>query len=310
MKKMMIIIFLILFSNLFQVHLHSVIRSRIEGTFWDKDNGEPLEGVEVTLFKKGPVELFPNFGEKTDKNGRFVFDQITNGEYIIMGEKPGYVPYQPMYKIVQAYRRKLAEIIRIGEGEIRHFDIQMERGGQLLAKIFKKDENGISPYTRFSAQIGFRASEKIEDIFTLSGIRNGGEYFADGLVESDRYTLSVSAIEREGYPEFETNFEIKKGEITTIEHTFDFTDNTGVTGVIYLDNEPVSSAGLSLINSSGHTIAEASVRIANKYTFKNIEPGPYTLYFFFIEDEKEYSSERQILIEKGILKNFDIRVKR
>ncbi len=310
MKKMMIIIFLILFSNLFQVHLHSVIRSRIEGTFWDKDNGEPLEGVEVTLFKKGPVELFPNFGEKTDKNGRFVFDQITNGEYIIMGEKPGYVPYQPMYKIVQAYRRKLAEIIRIGEGEIRHFDIQMERGGQLLAKIFKKDENGISPYTRFSAQIGFRASEKIEDIFTLSGIRNGGEYFADGLVESDRYTLSVSAIEREGYPDFETNFEIKKGEITTIEHTFDFTDNTGVTGVIYLDNEPIKIAIVTLEDINSHAVAQTETRIEYKYSFKNIVPGLYTLRVYFDKDDREYRVSKKIFIEKEILKKFDLRIKK
>lgn len=205
---------------------------------------------------------------------------------------------------------KLAEVIRIGEGEIRHFDIQMERGGQLLAKIFKKDENGISPYTDFSAQIGYRAGDKIEDIFTLGGISKGGEFFADGLVESDQYTFRVSAIEYAGYPEFETKFEIKKSEITKIEHTFDFTDNTGVTGVIYLDNEPVSIAGLYLMNSSGHRVAETSVSRENKYTFKNIEPGLYSLFYFFIENEKKYWSSRKVLIEKGILKNFDIRVTR
>ena len=310
MKKMMIIMFLILFSNLFQVHLNSLIRSRIEGTFWDKETGERLEGVEVTLFKIGHVALFPNFEVKTDKNGRFIFDQVKNGEYIIRGEKPGYVPYQPMYKIVLAYRRKLVEIIRIGEGEIRHFDIQMERGGQLLAKIFKKDENGISPYTDFSAQIGFRASEKIEDIFTLSGIRNGGEYFADGLVESDKYTLSVSAIEHAGYPKFRTQFEIKKGEITTIEHTFDFTDNTGVTGVIYLDNEPIKIAILSLEDMNSHEIAETSIHTEYKYSFKNIPPGFYTLIAYFDKDEREYKVSKRIFIEKGVLKNFDFRIKK
>ena len=207
-------------------------------------------------------------------------------------------------------RSELVEVLRIDEGEIRHLDIQMERGGQLLAKIFKKDENGISPYTDFSAQIGYSPGDSSDYIFTLSGIREGGEFFADGLAVSDRYSLSVIETESAGYPEFETNFEIKKGETTIIEHTFDFTDNTGVTGVIYMDDEPVSSGGLSLINSSGNTVARARVSPANKYTFKNIEPGPYTLFFVFIKDEKKYSSNIGIIIEKGILKNYDIRVKK
>jgi hypothetical protein len=300
----------LLVLHLFQVPSYSLIRSRIQGTFRDKETGQPLEGVVVTLFKKGPVKIFPNYEETTGNDGRFIFDQIKYGEYYIRGEKPGYVPYQPLFKIMRAFNLKLAEVILIGEGEIRHFDIQMEQGGQLLAKIFKKDENGVSPYTKFSAQIGFKAGDKITDIYTLGGISKGGEYFADGLQESDRYTLRVSAVEHTGYPKFETKFEIKKNEITTIEHTFDFTDNTGVTGVIYLDNEPISIAGLYLVNSSGYTIAETSVSKASRYTFKNIEPGLYSLFYFFIEDEKRYWSSRKVLIENGILKNFDFKVKR
>jgi hypothetical protein len=274
------------------------------------ETGEPLEGVVVTLFKKGPVNIFPNYDKITGKNGRFIFDQVTYGEYYIRGEKPGYVPYQPLYKIMRAFRMKLVDVLRIDEEEIRHLDIKMERGGQLLAKIFKKEKNGISPYNKFSAKIGYRAGDKIEDIFTLGGISKGGEFFADGLVESDRYTFRLRAIEHEGYPKFKTKFEIKKGEITTIEHTFDFTDNTGVTGVIYLDNEPISNAVVELEDINSHAVAETEPRLENKYSFKNIQPGTYTLTVFFMNENKEYRILKKILIEKGILKNLDVRVKK
>jgi hypothetical protein len=85
--------------HLVQVPSYSLIRSRIQGIFRDKETGEPLEGVEVTLFKKGPVNIFPNYDKITGKDGRFTFDQVTYGEYFIRGENPGYVPYQPLYKI-------------------------------------------------------------------------------------------------------------------------------------------------------------------------------------------------------------------
>jgi hypothetical protein len=289
-----------------------LIRSRIQGIFRDKETGEPLEGVKVTLFNKSEVEgFFKNYETTTGKDGRFIFDQITDGEYIIRGIKSWYATYQPEYKIDKNYGgRNLVEVLFIKEGEIRHLDIKMERGGQLLAKIFKKDENGISPYTDFSAQIGYRTGDTIDDIFTLYGIRIGGEFFADGLPASNRYTLSVNAVEFEGYPEFETNFEIKKGETTIIEHNFDFTDNTGVTGVIYLDNEPVEHATLYLEDTKSHVVADATVYTGNKYTFKNIMPGNYTLRVYFDKDEKEYKVLKKVAIETGILKNFDVRVKK
>jgi 5-hydroxyisourate hydrolase-like protein (transthyretin family) len=302
------VIFLLVL-HLFQVPAYSLIRSRIQGIFRDKETGQPLENVLVTLYNNSEVDgFFQNYETKTDKNGRFIFDQITDGEYIIRGIKSGYVTYQPEYKIDRTYReRKLVEVLHIEEGEIRHIDIQMERGGQLLAKIYKKDENGISPYTDFSAQIGYMANEYIYSVY---GIRNGGEYFVDGLPESDRYTFFLRAREFAGYPEFRTGFEIKKDEITTIEHTFDFTDNTGVTGVIYLDSEPISNAVVELEDINSHAVAETEPRLENKYSFKNIQPGTYTLSVFFIKENREYRVLKKILIEQGILKNFDIRVKK
>ena len=292
--------------HLVQVPSYSLIRSRIQGIFRDKETGEPLEGVKVTLYNKSEVEgFFKNYETTTGKDGRFIFDQVTDGEYIIRGKKSGYATYQPEYKIDQNYGgRNLVEVLFIKEGEIRHLDIKMERGGQLLAKIFKKDENGISPYTDFSAQIGYRTGDTIDDIFTLYGIRIGGEYFADGLEASDRYSLSVIETERTGYPEFETNFEIKKGETTIIEHTFDFTDNTGVIGVIYLDNEPVEIATLYLQDINSHLVAEASPQIEGKYSFKNIPTGTYTLRVYFSKENKKYRILKKILIEKGILKTL------
>ncbi len=308
-KHLLSIALFLVVLHLFQVPSYSLDYSWLDGTFRDKDTGEPLEGVVVTIFTKDALGGFSESLEtKTGKNGRFTFLQVVYGEFIIRGIKSGYATYQPEFKIDQNYGgRNLVEVLQIEEGEMRHLDIKMERGGQLLAKIFKKDENGISPYTDFSAQIGYMADEYI---YTVYGIRKGGEYFADGLEASDRYTLSVSAVEYAGYPEFETNFEIKKGETTTIEHTFDFTDNTGVTVVIYLDNEPIEIAIVSLDDINGHEVTDTSIHTGYKYSFKNIPPGLYTLRAFFDKGEKEYRVSSKILIEKGILKNFDIKVNR
>ena len=167
-KHILLILLLLAVLHQFRVPSFSLNRGWLEGTFWDKDTGEPLEGVVVTFFTKDSIRGFSESLEtQTDKNGRFIINQVIYGEFIIRGRKSGYVTYQPKYKIRNLYRRKdLVEVLSIGEGELRYLDIPMERGGQLLVKVFKKDENGISPYTDFSAQIGFRTGENIEDIFT------------------------------------------------------------------------------------------------------------------------------------------------
>ncbi len=305
MKKTMLWVLVLIFSSgLFQGNAFAAIYSKIEGTILDMEAGILVKDVEVTLYKlrRGFVAIRIS---KTDINGYFKFNGLEKGEYFVTCMKPGYATYSPKYRARSTVGSEKLRI-KLNWGENRYLKIKMVKGGQLRVNVFKKDENDISPYTGFSAQVSIKVGEKFFDVKMVSDTRNGS-FYLDGLIPSNKYSISIRACERVGYPFFEMDFEIKKNEITTIEHTFDFTDNTGVTGMIYLDNEPVNIVVLTLYGIDNDTSAEDQP-IRGKYAIKNLEPGLYKLRIYFTSEGKEYRVIKQIKIEKNILKTFDIKV--
>ncbi|MCP4153981.1 MAG: carboxypeptidase regulatory-like domain-containing protein, partial [bacterium] len=206
-----------------------------------------LKDVEVTLYDThSPERYYARLKTKTDENGYFKFNGLEKSVYFVTCKKPGYATYSPAYRAFSNFGG--AELrIKLNWGESRYLKIKMVKGGQLKVKVFKKDENGISPYTGFIAQIGLKEGDNtfgVERVASRYRTRNG-DFYLDGLIPSNKYRIRIHACERIGYPIFKKEFEVKKNEITTIEHTFDFTDNTGITGMIYLDNVPVKRAILS-----------------------------------------------------------------
>ncbi len=312
MKKTMLWILVFIFSSsLFQGNTYAAIYSKIEGTILDMEAGILLKDVEVTLYDMDSPEGYSaRLKTKTDENGYFKFNGLKKSGYFVTCKKPGYATYSPAYRAFSNFGSDELRI-KLNWGESRYLKIKMVKGGQLRVKVFKKDENGISPYTGFIAQIAITEGVHAFDVESVSSryrTRNGS-FNLDGLISSSKYSISIRACERVGYPFFEMDFEIKKNEITTIEHTFDFTDNTGITGMIYLDNEPVKSTFLNLDGIDSNDSAKSSAR-NGKYLFKNLKPGMYTLNVYFDNDGKEYDIYRRVDIEKNVLKNFDIRIKK
>ncbi|MGD2090408.1 MAG: hypothetical protein PVH61_29820 [Candidatus Aminicenantes bacterium] len=85
-----------------------------------------------------------------------------------------------------------------------------------MVTIFKKDENGVSPLTYYTVIIGI---EEGEDIFTVDYFPSDleeKEILKESLIPSDKYSINIEATppDRSGYPTYETQFTVKKNEIT------------------------------------------------------------------------------------------------
>jgi hypothetical protein len=304
----------LLVLHLFQVPSYSLILSRIQGVVIDKETKEQLKGVVVTLYFQAPRKEFIDTSiTETDEKGYFMFDQIKPKTYIISCHKSGYADYQPDYKIsMMSDPSKYVNVINLNQGEIKHYNIEMEKGGGVMVKIFKKDENGVSPLSDYSGIIGM---EEGEDIFTVNYFPpdfEDKEILIESLIPSDKYDIRIEALppDRSGHPIYENQFSVKKNEITTISHTFDFTDITGVNGVVIYKDIPLESGGIYLHNMEGTIIAEIRTNYDGKYSFRNINPGVYKIDVWYPNTGtgKTESVSKMVTIEKGISKvlNFNI----
>jgi hypothetical protein len=281
----------------------------------DKETKEPLKGVEVTLYVKAPRnEFYDTSKTETDEKGYFLFDQIKPKTYIISCHKSGYADYQPDYKILMMTDpSKYVNVINPNQGEIKHFSIEMEKGGGVLVTLFQKDENGVSPLTDYSGMIGL---EEGEDIFTVDYFPSDfddEEILIESLIPSDKYDIRIEAMppDRSGLPTYRSQFTVKKNEITIISHTFDFTDITGVNGVVMYNNIPLDIGGVMLHNMEGDIIAEAKTNYAGKYSFRNINPGVYKIDVWYRDTgtRKMASVSKLVTIEGGISKKLNFNIK-
>jgi hypothetical protein len=315
-KHLLLIILFLAVFNLFQVPLYSLILGRIQGVVIDKETKEPLKGVVVRLYVKAPRnEFYSTSKTETDEKGYFLFDQSKPLTYILSCHKSGYADYQPDYKIIMiADPSKYVEVINLNQGEIKHFNIEMEKGGGVMVTIFKKDENGVSPFTDFVGSIAISESE--EDIFSVAQLPPASEVeenLRDSLIPSDKYDIDIQAIspDRSGHPIYRTEFTVKKNEITILSHTFDFTDITGVYGVVKFNNIPLEYGSVDLYNMEGQNISSVIINYAGKYSFRNVKPGVYKIFATFRDKGtgKRYYASKLVIIEKGISKELNINIK-
>jgi phage-related protein len=301
--------------HLVQVPSYSLILSRIQGVILDKETKEPLKGVVVTLYVKAPRnEFYDTSKTETDEKGYFLFDQIKPKTYIISCHKSGYADYQPDYKILMMTDpSKYVNVINLNQGEIKHFSIEMEKGGGVLVTLFQKDENGVSPLTDYIGTIGLSESEDIFTVDFLQPDSENEENLIESLIPSDKYNIVIRAIspDRSGHPTYRTQFTVKKNEITIISHTFDFTDITGVNGVVIYNNIPLAFGIVMLHNMEGDIIAEAKTNYDGKYSFRNINPGVYKIVVWYRDTvtRKMAFVSKLVTIEGGISKALNFNIK-
>lgn len=318
MRSIKVFFLIILLTGIFQFQsdLDALVRSRIQGLIKDKESHDPLKGVIVHLYVQGEKkEYYSTMKTNTDENGGFVFDQIKPGTYIVSCEKKGYATYQPDYKIMSflsPFYSQYIDLIYLKEGEIRYLIIEMEKGGSVHVKIFKKDTGGISPYNRFHGSIALTEGEEIFDVDQIGNlVGKDGEYFFEGLPASDKYEIDIQAISHTGYPIFRTNFAVKKDEAITITHTFNFTDNTGIYGIVSFEGTPLDYGTVDLYDADKNTVSSVTIPGDGEYAFKNIKPGVYTINAGFLNfsNRKRYQVNRTVIIEKNVFKEFNIKIK-
>jgi hypothetical protein len=314
-KHLLLIPLFIAVLHLFPVPSYSLILGRIQGVVIDEETKEPLKGVVVRLYVKAPRnEFYSTSKTETDEKGYFLFDQSKPLTYILSCHKSGYADYQPDYKILEMNDpSKYVNVINLNQGEIKHFNIEMEKGGGVLVTIFKKDENGVSPFTYYSSTIGIVEGEHIFTVAYHPFDTENEEFLTESLIPSDKYSINIEAIlpDRSGLPTYRTQFTVKKNEITVISHTFDFTDITGVNGVVMYINIPLGSGVVYLQNMEGDIIAEIFINYDGKYSFRNIPPGVYKIAVYFRDTGtgKINSVSKLATIEKGISKALNFNIK-
>jgi hypothetical protein len=80
--------------------------AKLDGTITDSDTLQPLAEVSVTLTSNGESETV-----LTDTEGKYLFSELTAGDYAILAEKVGYVSAE--------------STLSLAKGKTAVFDIQM-----------------------------------------------------------------------------------------------------------------------------------------------------------------------------------------
>ena len=312
--KMALLIFYIV--GLCCVQLFPLITSRVEGRVFDKETDNPIIGASAYLISyEGPGKTsFRTRETQTDKNGKFVFDDVRQGRYFVEIYKEGYSTFCPLYLLNEDHDQDKFQVFPISEGEVKHLVIKMEKGGGLKITIYKKDATGLSVYPDCRIEIG--KYSQIQDGKTSSRYSIGqfetdenGICMIDGLIPGEKYCLLIM---EEGFPFLRKDVLIKRGEMIEESHIFDFADITGISGKITFSKKsvelPVLYATVALFDiNSNVRITELYVTDQSEYFIKNVIPGKYKFHAIAVyDDDSEVCKDIIVTIESGKTSQVDL----
>ena len=129
---------------LLRIDTRCMIYSRIQGEVLNNDTGTPISDAAVRLIKYDSKHKGLSLSKKikTDKFGKFVFDGIIPGYYLIKVEKESFIPAIPDYKEDLIRGNDLEKIIKLvpvitvdKEGSIKHIKINLEKGRAIKGQI-------------------------------------------------------------------------------------------------------------------------------------------------------------------------------
>lgn len=307
--KRFVLFFLVL--GIVHVNLFSLITSRVEGIVVDEETGSPIINALVSLYTcksdgdRGYYTEESDYGPdnrvETDGNGKFVFNDLKEGEYFLQVFKEGYaavgprVNYDLIYKgigrlgIRLNYKIKYlgtwshdkpGEIKRflLKEGQIKHFRIKLEKEAVLLVKLFEKTTAGTTPR---DFGIEARHSEYVDKLY---GKSIDGEFKSKYLGEG---IIDLRIIIEAGYHDFHVdNIDLKKGTTTTIERTCDYTIGQGIFGVITnkLTGQPIDDVSVWLQKSDkSGDLFTAEIDGNGKYRLGGLTPDKYILTIHYLD---------------------------
>lgn len=304
--RMKIFLLGILMLCILQSNLCPLITSRIKGVVKDAETGEAIENVKVYLFiyREGSYARQPHYETVTDKNGKFVFDQLKNNRYFVMCEHEDYLLSIPERKLTFRDLSSIVDLFDLHQGQIKHLEIRLIKGGKIKGRVLLKDENGVSGAEFVSIFLENKQVRNKRDLL-IPQFDSNGSFLIGSLIPDNNYRIRIVT---PGFPEFETDLSVKKGETTYIEHTFDATDNTGVFGTVTFNGKPHDDCGVRLYHLSAEkTIARTDTDDNGKYVIKNVPVGDYCVIFSYTDENKIFQQkEINIEIKKSEMKHIDI----
>jgi len=316
-------------AGFFQWPLFPKISSRVQGKVIDKDTKQPIQGAKVQL-----IYLWANNYSRemnwdkeilTDKNGKFKFDlqftfyPISKFAFYLQCENKGYISLIP--PIYFKYRKdekfpEVAGVFTLVEGQIKHFAIELEKGGGLKGTIYKKEASGISPYSYISLYLKritnpdsnlLRDDEYGYYIASINTDKNGN-FEITGIEPYHDYSIKFVLTEHPfGVIQ---HVKIEKNIIENIEYVIDLTDQTGIEGIIKIGQDIAEKGEVWIRNISKSTldqtdICNSDISKDGRYSCKGVNPGTYRVYviaFNSVKSEKEFVVE----IVEGTTKVFNI----
>jgi hypothetical protein len=262
----------------------------------------------------------------TDQKGKFKFDVrhlIGMADFYLQCEKKGHISLIPDYYFNHFIKEKFQEmagVFTLQEGQVKHFAIELEKGGGLKGTIYKKEASGISPFCDIG---GFLEKKNNPDATFLKDSDFGynialiktdenGKFEIEGIEPYDDYNIFLF---KNGYniPDIE-GIKIEKNKSESFEYVFDLTDQTGIEGFIKIGQD-FASYGLVWMYkySTSKTTLDENVSGScdvsqNGYYFcKGLNPGTYILRIsVHTVDGLKKTGEYMVEIISGSTKVFNI----
>lgn len=258
-----------------QGNLFSLITSRIEGVVIDVETGEPIQGAEVVL---AVARVFPDifvfedvqFFTSTGKEGKFKFDKIeTEGEdFMLAVFKDGYASNGPIIQRGKCYSHdefgsggtlfnELKNAIkdgllsysavnnktfRLNQGEIKHFQIGLEKEAILKINCYRKTPKG-KELLHNIGQVSIYHNKYYSYLLALQSPFQT-KYLRDGFVGLK--------CDIPGYaPLTFSNIKIESGKVTLIEPILDYTTGQVLHGFVKYKStgKPITRLRIVLIDN-------------------------------------------------------------
>ncbi len=302
-KYMLLFIVLILLS---QVNLYSLITSRVEGTVVDEDSGKPVEGAQVTLYICENEHTFLGSpGQATGTNGRFVFNDLKEGEFYMAVSKKGYAAIGPIsrYKLLGEIggldtSRKIpggVDKFFLKEGHVKHIKITLEKEAILKVIALKKFNNQTSNTSgSFSILIAHPS-------FPYLIRSNFSEQFQSKYLKESNVRVKIFT---RGFPEKSYEIELEKGKTKTIEHIVDYDSPPIVYGTIKdkYTGEPLWATHIYLTFMGEEDIwFSITTDKDGKFYLGSVKPGKYKVNI-------SHPTKHDVSIETSIFVGQDDRI--
>ncbi len=300
MKVMKWLVLMSLVAGFSQWPLFPKISSRVQGKVIDKDTKQPIQGAKVQLIylTSGTTQRLREQDQETltDQNGKFKFDvryYLTGTDFYLQCEKKGYISLIPDYYFGYFIKEKFQEmtgVFTLQEGQVKHFAIELGKGGGLKGTIYKKEASGISPFSDLSGNLERRNNP---DATLLKDYKHGyniapiytdenGKFEIEGIEPYDDYSLVFFPGKR--VLEVIQPVKIVKNINENIEYIIDLTDQTGIEGVIKIGQDFAQHGFVVMIKNetaitslTQNDMCSDQIYDQGCYSCKGLNPGRYLL---------------------------------